>query len=364
MHRQTRAAAVLAVLAVTLSACAGAGSGAGPDPSAEAGPRSEAVETSSTDERIEIVVTTSILGDLVEQLVGDDATVEVLMEAGVDPHAFAPSARQGVTLREADLVVANGLGLEESLIDTLEAARADGVMVLEVAPLVDPIAYGEGAPDDHDHGDDHDGDEHGDEHGDEGDDHGDEHEGDDGHDDHADGLDPHVWFDPARMAIAMEAVASAVAEVDDLLPDTTWTDRGAVLADDLRGLAVEVGEVLATVPEDRRVLVTNHGALGYLAATYGFELVGTVVPGTSTQAETSAQAFGALAGVLRDRGVDVVFSEAAAPDRLARALAEEVGGDVQVVQLYGDALGPAGSGADTYRGLMLHDANRIAEALG
>ncbi|HJR91030.1 MAG TPA: zinc ABC transporter substrate-binding protein, partial [Acidimicrobiia bacterium] len=92
---------------------------------------------------ISIVVTTNILGDVVEQVVGEDAEVEVLMPAGVDPHEYQASSQQVAALAKADLVVANGLGLEEGLVDALEAAESDGVNVFEVAPLLSPIGFGD-----------------------------------------------------------------------------------------------------------------------------------------------------------------------------------------------------------------------------
>ena len=137
-----------------------------------------------------VVVTTTILGDLVKALVGEDGTVEVLLPVGADPHDIQLSSQDGVKIRTADLVVANGLGLEESLITIFESAREDGARILEVGELVDPMEWGEGR-DDHDHDeddhmdddDDHDHDE--DDHMDDDDDH------DHDEDDHMDEDDDH-----------------------------------------------------------------------------------------------------------------------------------------------------------------------------
>ena len=92
-----------------------------------------------------MVATTTILGDLVRGIAGEDAEVTVLLPVGADPHDYQPSSRDGVTIREADLVVANGLGLEESLIAVFESAREDGARILEVGDMVDPLEWGEGA---------------------------------------------------------------------------------------------------------------------------------------------------------------------------------------------------------------------------
>ncbi|MFP4311536.1 MAG: metal ABC transporter substrate-binding protein, partial [Nitriliruptoraceae bacterium] len=102
----------------------------------------------------QVVVTTTILGDIAANVAGEDAAVEVLMPIGADPHDFEPSAQQAASMREADLVIANGLGLEEGLLDAIAAAEEDGVRVLELGPSLDPVPY-EGT-DGHDHGDEDD----------------------------------------------------------------------------------------------------------------------------------------------------------------------------------------------------------------
>ena len=279
-----------------------------------------------------VMATTTILGDLVARIVGDQARVEVLMGPGADPHTFSPSAQQAARLREADLVVANGLGLESGAEDVIEAAEEDGTTVLHLAEQLDPLAAGETA---------------------------DEHEShaEDGHD-HEDG-DPHVWFDPLRMAEAVGLVADAL----DGVADGDWQSRADALAADLRSLDEQVRDTLSTIPEGCRQLVTNHDNLGYLAARYDLEVVATVLPGTSTGVDPSAQDFAAAVEVVRDTGVPAIFVETTAARRLADALAAEVGRDVAVVELYTDALGEPGSGASTYEGLLATDAQRIAEAL-
>ncbi len=172
----TSSALVLALGgAVIVAGCGGAAadtSASSPAASAPAAVEDVGVE----GDGLVVVATTSILGDVVSNVVGDAGEVEVLMAPGVDPHSFQASAAQAASLRAADLVVANGLGLEESLDDTLAAAQEDGAVVVEVAQDMDPIPF-EGA-DDHDHG-------------------ADEQDVDADHQ----ALDPHVWLDPQRMAV-------------------------------------------------------------------------------------------------------------------------------------------------------------------
>jgi len=320
------AAVPLVLLAAGLSACASPQAGDQDGPTEDFG----------------VVVSTTILGDIVQQLVGDDGSVEVLMQPGQDPHGFALSARQARAIRQADLVIVNGLQLEASLGDQLEAAEEDGVEVLRVAPLLDPIPFaGDG-----DHEDD-----------------GEVHADGEGLEHDRGSEDPHVWYDPVRMAEAARLIADRLAAVDDSLDDATWEARGEVVAADILAVHEEVASILGQIPERCRKLVTNHDSFGYLAARYGFEIVGTVVPGTSGTAEPSAQEFAELIETVRASGVPAIFAEITQSARLAETLAREVGREVQVVTLFTDSLGAPGTGAERYTGMLLTNARRIADAL-
>lgn len=282
-------------------------------------------------ERLRVVVSTSIWGDLVAGVGGDHVAVDVLVPVGVDAHDFQPSARQGRLLAEADLVVVNGLHLEEGLLDLV--ASLEGGSVLEMAELLDPIPFGG------DHG--HEDDDHGHAHGD---------------------LDPHVWFDPVRMARAAEIVAERLSRIDPERGDE-WMARGAEYRERILEVHQQVEAILAAVPPERRKLVTNHEAFGYLAERYGFEVVGTVIPGGTTLAEPSARELAALAGIIEEEDVPAIFGETTDPSSLAEAVGAEVGRPVRVVLLYTESLGPPGSGAETYPDMLLTNARLIAEAL-
>jgi zinc/manganese transport system substrate-binding protein len=290
--------------------------------------------TSGSDD-LRIVVTTSTLGDLVSKVVGSDATVEILMPIGADPHSFSPSSRQVAALSDADLVVTNGLGLEENFSDVLEGVIGDGGSVLDLGSMLDPIPFG---VDDEDH---------------EEEDHGEEED-----DDHT--LDPHIWMDPLRMADAARFVAEALSEVDDGID---WTARAASYSADLNELHTEIEGMLSPIDDSKRLLVTNHDALGYFAARYGFEVIGTVIPGGSTLGDPSSEDLASLVATMRELGVCVVFAETTRPSVLAEAVAAELGGEVQVVELFTGSLGEPGSGAETLIDLLRLDATRIAEAL-
>lgn len=299
------------------------------------------------DDRALVVVTTPILGDVVSQVVGDDAEVEVVMPRGADPHAFEPSARQAASLRDAELVVANGLGLEAGMRSALEAAVADGVEVFEVAPLLDPIPFGA----DRSHDADDDGHDAADDPG---------HE--DGHEHGS--LDPHVWMDPSRMATATVVVADALARTVADLDAEGVHQRAADYAAELLALDAEMEDLLAGVPEGRRLLVTDHDSFGYFAQRFRFEVVGVVVPGGDTLATPGAGSLRDLAAAVDDHDVPAIFTDETVSPTLAEALAAEVGEDVQVVALATGSLSEPGGDADTYVAMMRAIAEQVAAALG
>ena len=315
MRGRTRTAWRLAA-GITVIATAAAACGGGSD-----GDASGAVR---------IVATTSVVGDLVAHVAGDAATVEVLIPVGADPHEFQASSRQAAAVQEADLVVAVGLGLEEGLSDVLDAAAGDGVTLLEIGPQVDPMPFGSGTGATESGGD------------------------------HTDGLDPHVWLDPVRMEKAAHLVSDALGVID---PAGDWDARADAYADELRAADAEIASLVATIPPPARVLVTNHDALGYFAARYGFDVIGVIVPGGSTLGSPSSAELAALVAVVRERQVPAIFAETIEPVTLADAIAAEVGAQVKVVELYTGSLGEPGSGADTLVGLLLTDARLIVDAL-
>jgi len=294
-------------MALLMAACSG-----GPEPARE-GPL--------------VVATTSILGDIASNVVGDEATVEVLIPIGVDAHDFAPSARQAGPVADADLVVANGLGLEAGLVDVLTSAAGDGVEVIEVAPLVDPLPFSHQDEEDEDHG----------------------------------GLDPHFWMDPARVADAAMAVAERLAVVQ---PDGAWRERATVFASVMEATDDEIEDVLGSIPDEQRQMVTNHEAFGYFAAHYGFQVLGVVIPGGSTLAEPSSAHLAELVGIMERAEARVIFAETSRPTALAEAVAAELGEEVEVVELFTESLGGPGSGAESLPEMLVTNAERIAAALG
>ena len=325
-----------------------------------------------------IAVTTNILGDVVQNIVGDLANVETIMPVGADPHDFQASAQQVALVGDADALVINGAFFEEGIWDVIEAATDDGVNVFHAIDEVSTIEFAEGdvhdddeegdVHDDDEEGDVHDDDEEGDVHDDEEEEEGDEHDDDDeeegdehGHEEG--GADPHFFTDPVRMADAVEGITAFLAStVDGLDAEALQANADAYVAE-LVALDAEVTETLSGLSDEQRVLITNHEVFGYFAEQYDFEVVGTVIPSGSTLDGASGGDLAELAEEIEHEGVAAIFSDVSASDQLISALAGEVG-DVDVVELYTESLGEEGSEGATYIGMVRTNANRISAALG
>lgn len=266
-------------------------------------------------ERPTVVVTTNILGDMVTEVVGGLADVEVIMPLGSEPHEFAASAREAEAMAEADLLVVSGAGFEEGLLDIIDDVRDAGVPIFAFAEHVDLLAD-----------------------------------------------DPHIWTDPSRMATAIGAFADDAAGLEGVDAAALETQATAYIRE-LTRLDAEIADALADVPPDRRVLVTNHEVFGYFADRYDFEVIGAVIPSLTTSASASAADVDTLAALIEANDVPAIFAETTQPTELAEAIAEEVGDSVEVVELFSESLGEEGSGAETYVAMMRVNAERIAGAL-
>jgi zinc/manganese transport system substrate-binding protein len=268
-----------------------------------------------------VVATHSILGDLATNVLGDTATVQVVMPAGTDPHDFEPSAADVALLSEADLVVANGLGFEVGLTDALEAAADDGIDVLDLGEQLDPLPLADG-----------------------------------------DGEDPHWFTDPRRTVRAVGLIAEAATAVDGIDADAVGVQAEAY-ADDVTAADAQIGDNLLGVPVADRRLVTNHEVFGYFADRYGFAVIGTIIPSGTTLAEPSSSDLSALVDTIDETGVPAIFADTSSSSELADVLAEETGEDIAVVELFSESLGEPGSGGETYLQLIRTNADRIVGAL-
>ena len=271
-----------------------------------------------------VVVTTNILGDVVSTVVGDQAEVMVLMKPDADPHSFEISAQEAARVRSADLVVSNGLGLEEGLQQHLDAAAADGVPTFVAGDEIDVLAYA-------------------------------------GADAHGT-PDSHFWTDPARMIDVVDALEPALAQIDGM-DAAALAVRAEAYRAQLEQLDAEMTEAFAAIPDERRALVTNHHVFGYLADRFDFAVIGAVIPGGTTLAAPSASDLADLVEAVEQTGVPAIFAESSSPDRLVQALASEADVHVDVVELFTESLTEPEGAAPDYLTMMRVNTQRIAGGL-
>lgn len=277
---------------------------------------------------LSVVCTTGMIADIAREVAGERAEVVGMMGPGVDPHLFKPTRSDIARLMRADLVFYNGLLLEGKMTDSLIRAANAGRRVWAVTGLIDEAYLMQ--PEDL--------------------------EGRD---------DPHVWMDPTAWGKAVEVVRDKLIEVDPGGRDW-YTTRAAAYIERLAALGRYADEVLGTVPERNRILVTAHDAFNYFGRRFGFEVVG--IQGISTESEAGVQDIEEMVELLVTRGVRAVFVESTVADRNIRALIDGAGarGHAVVIggELFSDAMGAQGTYEGTYLGMIDHNVTTIARSLG
>ena len=364
-------------------------------------------DSAGADGDLEIVASTSIIAALVQEVAGEDANITTIMGPGTDPHTFELTPGDVISISEADIAFINGLEYDDFLIEDV-----DGPEVIIVTEGIDLLEAGEHGEHDEDHDDGHDHDEdHEDEHHDEdghddeesdeddddshdhdedghdeeesGEDHDDGHDHDedhededhdeDGHDadedqedehedDHDHGEhDPHVWQDPLRLKVMVDNIADALAEVDPDQADE-FRENAEAYNETLDETHAEIEDLIDQIPRDERKLVTNHDAFAYFADRYGLEVIGTIIPGTSSEADPSAGEIAELTELIEHESVRAIFSEDLLDPKVAEAVASDTGVEL-VYGLYSEQLGEEDSGAETVHGMLLANAEKISAAL-
>jgi ABC-type Zn uptake system ZnuABC Zn-binding protein ZnuA len=264
--------------------------------------------------------TTSQIADLARNVGGDRVDVRQILPANTDPHDYEPTPGDAEDVAEADVVLEHGLGLDEWLDGLIGGAGGDATRVV----VTSGIALLPG-------------------------------------DEESPAGDPHVWLDPRNAVSMVRAIEAAFAAAD---PDgaTAYRANADAYVARIEQADRRLSEQIATVPQARRVIVTDHDAFGYFARRYGIDVVGTVIPSLSTAAEPAAKDLAALVATIRREGVQAVFSEATVDPRLERAIADEAGATLGP-PLYGDALGPEDGPAGTYLGMMQANMDAILAGL-
>jgi zinc/manganese transport system substrate-binding protein len=263
-----------------------------------------------------VIATTGILADVAQHVTGPDAEVAQLIPDNADPHSFSLSAQDRQELEQADLVVANGAGLEAGV-----PLAESGAEVWELtANAGDLLTATPG--------------------------------------EEAGATDPHVWMDPTRVAGAMPSLAAALGDADPAHA-RDYEERAERYARELRSLDREIARTLAGVPAENREIVTSHDALGYFAHRYGFEVTATVFPATGAEAEASAKRLGEVEAAVRQSGVPAIFVQSVDDPEALSIVADETGVELE------DGLAVESPGAaGGYAEMLRLDAQLVADGLG
>ena len=272
-----------------------------------------------------VLATVPMIGDVASEIGGETVAVKTLLKEGVDPHTYAPTSVDVRAITSADVVLYNGLLLEGIMQDTLERQN-NSVAVASESIAAEDLRTPPGFA---------------------------------GH------PDPHVWMDVARWRQIVPTVRDAIAAADE--PNAAaYAERATALEARMTKLDDYVRQVLATIPEDRRKLVTAHDAFGYFAEAYAIEVF--AVQGVSTESEAGVDDITRLVDLIVTEKIPAVFVENSVSNRNLEAVIEaskERGADVRVGgTLYSDSTGAPGTWEATYFGMIDHNVNTIAEALG
>ncbi|MDX1463458.1 MAG: zinc ABC transporter substrate-binding protein [Marinirhabdus sp.] len=283
--------------------------------------------TTTPSDKLNIVTTTTMITDLVKNIGGDKVTVNGLMGAGVDPHLYKASEGDVNKLYNADIVMYNGLHLEGKLVEVFEKMERTGKTQVALAESLDKSGLI-------------------------------------GSDYFASNYDPHVWFNIAYFKQFTAEVAKTLSEKD---PDNAayFQKNKEEYLQKLDELEAMVMAKIATLPKEKRILVTAHDAFNYFGKAYDFEVVG--LQGLSTATEAGVQDVQRMSQFIMDNQVNAIFVESSVPRRTIEALQQSVqskGKDVKIGgSLFSDALGSPNTPEGTYIGMFTHNVNTIVNEL-
>lgn len=316
VRRRSAVLVSVVLLVVAIATACGSGTEVGAGSSGTTGP--------AGDRALSVVATTSILADFAREVGGDRVAVTTIIKPNVDAHDFEPAPADIEAIATADVVLRNGVGLEAWFDDTVASAQPEGAVV-DTSDGVELRSSG-------------DGDAAGDE------------------------QDPHIWQSPANAKVMVATIERAFIDADPAGAET-YAANASAYQGELDELDAWVDQQLGALAN--RKIVTNHDALGYYIDRYGLEFVGSIIPSFDSTAELSATDIDSIVAQIREHGVKAVFSESSIPPKTAEAIGSEAG--VTVVAgddaLYGDALGPDGSGAATYLEMIRHNTEVLVANL-
>lgn len=300
----------------------------------------------SPGEKLKVVATTNIIGDLVRNVGADRIELTTMLPTGTDPHTFTPTPQDIALVADAHVVFVNGLGLEEFLGELIENAGGEA-SVVPLSTLVETQEFE--AMDGHAPGDEE-------EHPEDADHHEDEDEPDHAHA----GADPHIWMSLTNAIVMVNTIEQALSKLDPANAES-YTANTADYQAQLEMLDTWVKAQIESIPAEKRKIVTDHDAFGYYANRYGLQIVGTVIPAYSTNAEPSAQELAEIQEAIGHLEVKAVFVGTTVSPILAERISEDTG--IKLIPLYTGSLGEPGSGVETYLDFIRYNTTAIVDGL-
>lgn len=274
---------------------------------------------------LKVVASTNILGDVVSNLGGDLIELSTLIGPGQDPHSFEPTPSTYASIENAQVIFVNGFELEESLLEDIEATAR--VSIVPVSDGIKPMyAKDNGSKT---------------------------------------SIDPHVWLDPANVFIWIDNIEKHLVMADPSNREVYRIQADAYRRR-LENLDKWIRERIASIHVEKRKLVTDHHIFGYFAKAYGFEVIGTILPGASTSADASARSIGNLVELLDGEGVSALFVGTTAGRslaQLAETIASELNREIRVIGTLTGSLSASGEPGDTYISYMEYNTRQIVKGL-
>ena len=298
-----------AMIAAALGPLALLAAGCGSDSSDDGGP-------------VKVVATTTQVADFVREVGGEVIEVEQILQPNSDPHDYEPRPSDVEAVADAELVFLSGRGLDDWAEELVSDSGGDA-RIVDLGAIGPIRLAGEGNEKESE-------------------------------------LDPHWWHDPRNVEAAARGIESALLVADPSQKAKLTGNADAYVAE-VRALDAGIARCIDSVPASERKLVTDHDAFGYFANRYGIEIVGTVIPSQTTQAQASAKDLSELAQTIEAESVKAVFPESSLSAGVVEAIARQTGASADYT-LYGDTLGPEGSSGDTY--LRMEEANADAVVRG
>jgi ABC-type Zn uptake system ZnuABC Zn-binding protein ZnuA len=287
-------------------------------------------ESGQTDEsqKLKVVATTTIVADVVSQIGGEAIDLTVLLPPGTDPHTFDPTPQDIARVADADVIFANGAGLEEFLEPLLDSADAEN-KIIHVSEGIKLLQFT------------------------------DEHEGNE-IEHHDEGADPHTWTDPNNIFIWINNIEQALSELDSYNAGL-YEKNAQDYAGEIEDLDAWVKEQVEQIPSESRQIITDHLQFAYFAEAYGFDQIGALISGYSTLSEPSAQELALLVDAIKEHHVTAIFVGNTVNPNLAERIAADTG--IQIIFLYTGSLTEEGGEADTYLEYIRYNVSAIVNAL-